>query len=99
MSGSPAPLIPPSKGIPVPTADPSVWDRITTWASEHKAVVYTIAGVTVVVAGAGVFYYVNNSSVCFMLLFAQLFDPNLQWRRCAVLHVTQHHIQGHTAES
>ncbi|EOO02621.1 putative mitochondrial outer membrane 72k protein [Phaeoacremonium minimum UCRPA7] len=62
MSGSPAPLIPPSKGIPVPTADPSVWDRITTWASEHKAVVYTIAGVTVVVAGAGVFYYVNNSS-------------------------------------
>lgn len=67
MSGSLPPIIPPSKGVPVsvpvPTADPSVWDRITTWASEHKAVVYTVAGVTVVVAGAGVFYYANSSSV------------------------------------
>ncbi|KAJ9643444.1 TOM (translocase of outer membrane) complex component [Coniosporium tulheliwenetii] len=37
----------------IPTPDPSLWDRISTWASEHKAVVYTIAGVTVVATAAG----------------------------------------------
>lgn len=35
----------------------SVWDRITGWASEHKGVVYTIAGVTVVATAAGAVYY------------------------------------------
>ncbi|KAJ6087556.1 hypothetical protein N7467_006470 [Penicillium canescens] len=40
----------------------SVWDRITNWVSENKAVVYTIAGVAVVVTGAGVVYYLNDSS-------------------------------------
>ncbi|TVY91660.1 Mitochondrial import receptor subunit [Lachnellula willkommii] len=40
----------------------SVWDRISTWASENKAVVYTIAGVAVVVTGAGVAYYLTDSS-------------------------------------
>jgi len=39
----------------------SLWDRITTWASEHKAIVYTIAGVTLVVTAAGVVYYVTDS--------------------------------------
>jgi mitochondrial import receptor subunit TOM70 len=39
----------------------SVWDRITTWASEHKAVVYTIAGTAVVITGAGVVYYFSDS--------------------------------------
>lgn len=38
----------------------SVWDRITSWVSENKAVVYTIAGVAVVVTGAGVVYYLND---------------------------------------
>jgi len=38
-----------------------MWDKITTWASEHKAVVYTIAGITLVATAAGVFYYVNNA--------------------------------------
>jgi import receptor subunit TOM70 len=38
----------------------SLWDRISTWASENKAVVYTIAGVTLVVTAAGI-YYVNSS--------------------------------------
>ncbi|KAH8685887.1 mitochondrial precursor protein-like protein import receptor tom70 [Tricladium varicosporioides] len=42
------------------TAGSSVWDRISTWASENKAVVYTIAGVAVVVTGAGVFYYLTD---------------------------------------
>jgi import receptor subunit TOM70 len=45
------------------TPPSGVWDRISTWASENKAVVYTIAGVAVVVTGAGVVYYLNDS-VC-----------------------------------
>ncbi|KAJ5336361.1 hypothetical protein MYU51_012275 [Penicillium brevicompactum] len=40
----------------------SVWDRITNWVSENKAVVYTIAGVAVVVTGAGVVYYLNDNN-------------------------------------
>ncbi|KKZ64697.1 hypothetical protein EMCG_09408 [[Emmonsia] crescens] len=39
----------------------SVWDRISTWASENKAIVYTIAGVAVVVTSAGVVYYLTDS--------------------------------------
>lgn len=38
-----------------------LWDRISLWASENKAVVYTIAGVAVVVSGAGVVYYLSES--------------------------------------
>jgi hypothetical protein len=40
----------------------SVWDRISKWVSENKAVVYTIAGVAVVVTGAGVVYYLSDSN-------------------------------------
>lgn len=39
----------------------SVWDRISNWVSENKAVVYTIAGVAVVVTGAGVVYYLSDT--------------------------------------
>ncbi|PGH00353.1 hypothetical protein GX51_05851 [Blastomyces parvus] len=39
----------------------SVWDRISKWASENKAIVYTIAGVAVVVTSAGVVYYLSDS--------------------------------------
>ncbi|KAJ5683984.1 Mitochondrial outer membrane translocase complex subunit Tom70 [Penicillium maclennaniae] len=39
----------------------SVWNRISNWVSENKAVVYTIAGVAVVVTGAGVVYYLSDS--------------------------------------
>ena len=39
----------------------SLWDRITTWASENKAIVYTIAGTAVVVTGAGAVYYLTDS--------------------------------------
>lgn len=38
------------------------WDRISTWASENKAVVYTIAGAAIVISGAGVAYYLTDSS-------------------------------------
>ena len=55
------PAIPPgATPVSVP-ADSTLWDRLTNWASENKAVVYTIAGVVVVVSGAGAVYYLSNS--------------------------------------
>ncbi|KAF9893914.1 TOM (translocase of outer membrane) complex component [Aspergillus nanangensis] len=39
----------------------SVWDRVSKWVSENKALVYTIAGVAVVVTSAGVVYYLSDS--------------------------------------
>lgn len=39
----------------------SLWDRFSDWASDHKAVVYTVAGVTLVVTGAGIYYYTLGS--------------------------------------
>jgi import receptor subunit TOM70 len=64
-SGSPLP--PPSQNVVVDTASlpasstASVWDRISKWVSENKALVYTIAGVAVVVTSAGVVYYLSDS--------------------------------------
>ena len=47
----------------IPTSSTSsLWDRITTWASENKAAVYTIAGVTLFVTGAGAVYYLSSSA-------------------------------------
>ncbi|RDL37564.1 Mitochondrial protein-like protein import receptor tom70 [Venustampulla echinocandica] len=61
-----APLeIPVGRGVPdfaSSTASTSTWDRISNWASEHKAVVYTIAGVAIVVTGAGVAYYLTDAT-------------------------------------
>ncbi|KAI0386669.1 import receptor [Hypomontagnella monticulosa] len=59
-SAAPPPMPPLGKPIAVPVGS-SVWDRITNWASENKALVYTIAGVAVVVTGAGVVYYLNDA--------------------------------------
>ncbi|ORY57274.1 import receptor [Pseudomassariella vexata] len=59
-SAAPTPM-PPGTPVAVPV-ESSVWDRITSWASENKAVVYTIAGVTLVVTAAGVVYYLNDDS-------------------------------------
>ena len=42
-------------------ASSSIWDKISTWASEHKAVVYTVAGVAVVVSATGAIYYLSDS--------------------------------------
>ncbi|KEZ38769.1 Mitochondrial import receptor subunit tom-70 [Scedosporium apiospermum] len=50
---------PPAVAIPVDQSS-SLWERISTWVSENKAVVYTIAGVAVVFTGAGVVYYLNT---------------------------------------
>ncbi|KAF4125684.1 mitochondrial import receptor subunit TOM70 [Geosmithia morbida] len=52
---------PPAVAIPIQGSS-SVWDRISSWVSENKAVVYTIAGVAVVVTGAGAVYYLNSDS-------------------------------------
>jgi len=63
MSADAAPL-PNSPGpFPVampPTGTSSLWDRISTWASEHKGVVYTVAGLTLVVSAGGVIYYLSD---------------------------------------
>lgn len=40
----------------------SFWNRFSNWASEHKAIVYTIAGAAVVITGAGLVYYLKDSS-------------------------------------
>ncbi|KAI0433547.1 mitochondrial import receptor subunit tom-70 [Xylaria sp. FL1042] len=64
MSGASA-APPPVPNLAKPVAIPvesSVWDRFTNWASENKALVYTIAGVAVVVTGAGVVYYLNGDA-------------------------------------
>ena len=59
-----SPPMPPEKLLAVPApSDPSIWERISTWVSENKAIVYTIAGVAVVVTTAGAVYYIRNSSV------------------------------------
>jgi import receptor subunit TOM70 len=60
-------VLPPSRPIQLDTsalpdtASSSLWDRITSWASDNKALVYTIAGVTVLVTAAGVVYYTSES--------------------------------------
>jgi import receptor subunit TOM70 len=65
MSANAAPL--PNSPGPFPVEIPqtgtsSLWDRISTWASEHKGVVYTVAGVTLVVTAAGTIYYLSDSN-------------------------------------
>ena len=64
-----------SEAVPIPQPNTSLgasslssdvsplpfWDRLSTWASENRVVVYTIAGVAVVVSGAGVAYYLSDS--------------------------------------
>ncbi|KAF2503122.1 mitochondrial precursor proteins import receptor [Lophium mytilinum] len=47
--------------VEIPAPPSSLWDRLSTWASEHKGVVYTIAGVTLVVSAAGTIYYLSDS--------------------------------------
>ncbi|KAF7556224.1 hypothetical protein G7046_g6363 [Stylonectria norvegica] len=59
---APLPSMPAGRPTAIPIDSSSgVWDRVSTWVSENKAVVYTIAGVAVVVTGAGVVYYLNDA--------------------------------------
>ncbi|KAL8848733.1 MAG: hypothetical protein Q9221_006277 [Calogaya cf. arnoldii] len=56
-----APVLDPSS-LSSQSSSLPLWDRLSTWASENKAIVYTIAGIAVVVTGAGVVYYGTDSS-------------------------------------
>ena len=57
MSAEPIPV----DAASMSTSTSSLWNRITTWASENKAVVYTIAGTVIIVTGAGAVYYFSDS--------------------------------------
>ena len=57
-NGSAAPS---TASIPTSSSSSPFIDRVSRWASDNKTVVYTIAGVAVVLTGAGVYYYSNNS--------------------------------------
>lgn len=62
MSANPATPVGPGP-FPVtipPAGSSSVWDRISNWASENKGVVYTVAGLTLVVSAGGVIYYLSD---------------------------------------
>lgn len=66
MSAEPVPIPPPNTNLGTTslssdTSSLPFWDRLSTWAAENKAVVYTIAGVAVVVSGAGVASYLSDS--------------------------------------
>ena len=61
---NPLPSMPPGQPTAIPVDSSStLWDRLSSWVSENKAVVYTIAGVAVVVTGAGAVYYMSSDSV------------------------------------
>jgi import receptor subunit TOM70 len=63
-SNAPAPVLSAPGPFPVGIPEPgtsSLWDRLSNWASENKGVVYTIAGVTLVVGAGGAIYYLNSS--------------------------------------
>jgi import receptor subunit TOM70 len=62
-----ASLLPNSPGpfpveIPIEQGTSSLWDRLSNWAAENKGVVYTIAGVTLVVGAGGAIYYLSSDS-------------------------------------
>ncbi|KAJ4349429.1 TOM (translocase of outer membrane) complex component [Didymosphaeria variabile] len=62
MSANPAAPVGPGP-FPVtlpPAGSSSLWDRVSSWASEHKGVVYTVAGLTLVVSAGGVIYYLSD---------------------------------------
>jgi len=54
--------MPPGQPVVAVEPSPGLLDRISIWVSENKAVVYTIAGVAVVVTGAGAVYYLSSDS-------------------------------------
>lgn len=66
MSAKPIPISPRNNALDASSLSSQssslpLWDRLSKWASENKAIVYTIAGVAVVVTGAGVIYYRSGS--------------------------------------
>ncbi|KAL9597603.1 MAG: hypothetical protein Q9219_005042 [cf. Caloplaca sp. 3 TL-2023] len=69
MSAKPIPITSPQdtaldiSSLSSQTSSLPLWDRLSNWVSENKAVVYTIAGIAVVVTGAGVVYYRANPRI------------------------------------
>ncbi|KAI9900310.1 hypothetical protein N3K66_004572 [Trichothecium roseum] len=60
---NPVPSMPPGRPTVIPVEPSSgLWDRVSSWASENKTAVYTIAGVAVVITGAGAVYYLKSDS-------------------------------------
>jgi import receptor subunit TOM70 len=60
---APAPQGPGPFPVAIPASETSsFFDRISNWASENKGVVYTIAGITLVVGAGGAVYYFSNDS-------------------------------------
>jgi import receptor subunit TOM70 len=49
-------------GIDASRAAPGLWDRMSNWVSENKAVAYTIAGTVVVITSAGAIYYFSGQN-------------------------------------
>lgn len=47
--------------IAINASSSPLWDRVSNWVSENKAVAYTIAGTAVIVTSAGVIYYLSDS--------------------------------------
>ena len=61
---APVPVLSAPGPFPVAIPEPgtsSLWDRLSNWASENKGVVYTIAGVTLVVGAGGAIYYLSSN--------------------------------------
>jgi import receptor subunit TOM70 len=57
MSGEPVPI----NAAATSASSSSLWDRVTTWASENKVVTYAIAGTVIVVAGGSIYYFSDSS--------------------------------------
>lgn len=73
---APLPSMPPGQPTAAIPVDPSsgLWERVTSWVSDNKAVAYSIAGVAVVITGAGVVYYLNDSVSLESALYFSLSD-------------------------
>ncbi|KAI9827322.1 MAG: TOM (translocase of outer membrane) complex component [Phylliscum demangeonii] len=52
------PVVPEGASLSPPS---SLWDRLSTWAAEHKVAVYTVGTIAVVATGAGVVYYLSEA--------------------------------------
>ncbi|KAL8742767.1 MAG: hypothetical protein Q9190_004802 [Brigantiaea leucoxantha] len=79
----------PSESVPISSAGNAaysasqssslpLWDRLSKWASENRVIVYTIAGVAVVVTGAGVVYYSSEQNLKMSSVDSDLTDDLLQ---------------------
>lgn len=77
---NPLPSVTPANPTAIPVDSSSgLWDRVSSWVSENKAVVYTIAGVAVVVTGAGAVYYLTSDAVRLLSTKCRLLIQPTKW--------------------